>query len=518
MNYNITQPFFESAQKYPDKLALFADGENYTYRELLDRVLRVADWLASGDEAAPMRVGILGSRSAEACIGILAAAWVGAAYVPISLKQPEMAVAGLLQRSGLGALIADRTGSQMLTTRVLEAAPPKILACRTDAPGSAAGQMTSFNELPPAMRHDQPVTTCADSIAYILYTSGSTGIPKGVMLPSKGVDHLLKVMEARYPLSPEGRVAETTDITFDLTVYNMFATWRAGASLHVIPPAQAMAPAKFVQEHQITTWLSVPSIAAFMSRMGLLRPGAFPSLKYTFFAGEPLLASVVGAWRTAAPHSIVANLYGPTEATVVCIGQEYSPDCVLTRDCVATGKPFAGMQAAIASSEKEFASPGEQGELLLAGPQLALGYLDDPEKTATRFVTINGTRWYRTGDRASCDKNGVFHYLGRIDNQVKILGYRVELEEIECHLRDASGCAEAAAVAWPMQSGSATGVVGFIVNYKGSEEDIKAALQQRLPSYMVPTRVHVLSKLPLNNNGKVDRIALTTMLQGERLL
>jgi amino acid adenylation domain-containing protein len=517
MNYNIAQPFFESAQKYPERLALFADGESYSYRELLDRVVRVADWLASGDEGPPQRVGIFGSRSAEACIGILAAAWVGAAYVPISLKQPELGVVALLKRSGLGALIADRAGSQMLTPRVLEEASAKILAARAAASGSANERVTYFDELPSAQHHD-PAVVCADAIAYILYTSGSTGVPKGVMLPANGVHHLLNVMEADYPLTHDDRVAETTEITFDLTVYNMFATWRAGASLHVVPPAQATAPAKFVQEHQITTWLSVPAIAAFMSRMGLLRRGAFPSLKYTFFASEPLLASIVETWRLAAPHSAIANMYGPTEATVICIGQEYAPDCILTRDCVAIGRPFAGMHAAIAVGEKQFALPGQQGELLLSGPQLALGYLDDHEKTATRFVTIDGTRWYRTGDLAYCDKGGVFHYLGRIDNQVKILGYRVELEEIECHLRDASGCSEVAAVAWPFQSGSATGVVGFVVNYKGSEEDVKAALQQRLPSYMVPSRVHALPKLPLNNNGKVDRRALVSMLQSETLL
>jgi D-alanine--poly(phosphoribitol) ligase subunit 1 len=514
MNYNIAQPFFESAQKYPDKLALFADGENYTYRDLLDRVVRVADWLASRDEGTPKRVGIYGSRSAEACIGILAAAWVGAAYVPISLKRPELGVAGLLEASGLDALIADRNGSQMLTARVLKAAPAKILAAGGTDAAATRKQIACFDDLPSGKKFCQPAVVGPDTIAYILYTSGSTGIPKGVILPSKAVHHFLSAMEADYPLSPEDRLAETADTSFDISVYDMFATWRAGASLHVIPTTQVMGPAKFVQENQITTWFSVPSIAALMNRMGLLKPGAFPCLKYTFFCGEPLLTNVAEAWQMAAPNATVVNMYGPTEATVMCMGQRYSSDCVLTRDCVAIGKPFNGMQAAIAEGEK-FVSLGEQGELLLAGPQLALGYLDDPAKTAARFVTLEGARWYRTGDLAHCDKNGVFHYLGRIDNQVKILGYRVELEEIECHLRDVSRCADVAAVAWPIQNGSATGVVAFVVNYKGPEEDIKAALQQRLPSYMVPTRMCVLSKLPLNNNGKVDRSALKTMLERE---
>jgi len=518
MNFNLAQPFLESARKYPEKLALFADGKSYSYRELLDRVVRVADWLASGQQESPKRVGILGSRSAEACVGILATAWIGAAYVPINLKQPELGVSGLLKRSGLAALIADRTGSQMLTPGTLEQAPAKTLVVRGNFPGEFSSGMASFDDLPMLGHHDEPAVVGADAPAYILYTSGSTGTPKGVILPCGAISHLLRVMEADYPLSNADRVAETTEISFDLSVYNMFATWRAGASLHVIPAGQAMAPAKFVQEHEISAWLSVPSIAAFMGRMGLLKPNTFPSMRYTFFCGEPLLTSVAEAWSRAAPHSVLVNMYGPTEAAVMCIGQQCGPGCVSTRDCVAIGRPFAGMQAAIAASEAELAAPGTQGELLLAGPQLALGYLDDPEKTADRFMTINETCWYRTGDMAYSDQHGIYHYLGRIDNQVKILGYRVELEEIECHLRDSAGCTDVAAVAWPLHGGSASGVVGFLVGYKGSEEEIKAALQARLPSYMVPARLHALLELPLNNNGKVDRNALLKMLEQKEVV
>jgi D-alanine--poly(phosphoribitol) ligase subunit 1 len=250
-----------------------------------------------------------------------------------------------------------------------------------------------------------------------------------------------------------------------------------------------------------------------MSRMGLLKQGAFPSLKYTFLAGEPLLASVAQAWQVVAPNSVVANLYGPTEAAVVCIGQRYGPHAVLTRDCVAIGKRFTNTNVAIAKGDAEFAATGEPGELLLAGPQLALGYLDDAEKTASRFVNIGGTRWYRTGDLARCDENDVIHYLGRVDNQVKILGYRVELEEVECHMRDSTGCADVAVVAWPLQGGTASGVVGFVVNCKETEETVRERLQEKLPYYMVPSKIHFISELPLNNNGKVDRGALQKMLE-----
>jgi len=512
MTYNIAQPFFDSAQKYPDKLALFVDGKSYTYREVLERVMAVAAWLTSGDQP-PKRVGIFGSRSAEACIGILAAAWVGAAYVPISLKQPELGVAGLLKRSGLDALIADRTGLSMLTPAVLEHAPAKVLGTWDKAPKNLGKELTGFEDIPVAEQTVAPVMCPANSIAYILYTSGSTGIPKGVMIPSGAVRSFIDAMQAPFPISPEDRIAETANVSFDISVYNMFATWNGGASLHVIPQAQATAPAKFIQEHQITTWFSVPSVAVLMMRMGLLKAGAFPTLRYTFFCGEPLLTSVAENWQSAAPNSQVINMYGPTEATVMCMGQTYHPGCVTTRDCLAIGRPFPAIQVAIATPQNEFVSRGAEGELLLAGPQLALGYLDDAEKTAARFVNIDGMRWYKTGDRAYLDSNGIFHYLGRVDNQVKIIGHRVELEDIESHLRDASACAHVAVVAWPIRDGSATGVVGFVVNYTGSEDDLKKSMHQRVPSYMVPARVHSVKSLPLNNNGKVDRTALVKMLE-----
>jgi acyl-coenzyme A synthetase/AMP-(fatty) acid ligase len=169
------------------------------------------------------------------------------------------------------------------------------------------------------------------------------------------------------------------------------------------------------------------------------------------------------------------------------------------------------MKAAIATPELLWVADGESGELLLSGPQLALGYVDNEEKTRSSFVDIDDERWYRTGDLAYKDSNGVFHFLGRIDHQVKVLGYRIELGE-EFHLRDVSGCDSVAAVAWPQYGGSASGIVAFLGGFAGPTSHIKAAMQQRLPNYMVPSRFLVLPELPLNSNRKVDRKQLLDFL------
>lgn len=513
MNYNLAQPFYESARLHPGKLALVANDQSFTYTQLLDTVQSIAAWLSIGNEGAPERIGILASRSMEACAGILAVAWVGAAYVALNLKQPESALVDILERTGLSAVIADRTGSKMLTDAVLRAAPRKVLAIGSAAPDDASVGVTDWNDLPPVQSFDPPVARKRDDIGYVLFTSGSTGKPKGVMVPNGAVEHLLRVMNQQYPVSFADRFAETTEISFDLSVYNMFAAWNAGASLHVIPPAKAMAPGKMIREQEITVWLSVPSIAAFMKRMGLLNPGSYPSMRLSFFCGEPLLESVADAWQEACPNAVVVNMYGPTEAAVFCIGEVLRPDCAKTRDCVAIGKPFLGLSAAVVDSTGAFLANDTPGELVLGGPQLALGYFRDPGQTTSRFVTLNGERWYRTGDLCTCDDNGTFHYWGRIDNQVKILGHRVELEDIECHLREAAKSDVVAAVPWPIRDGSAAGIVAFIVPNGIPEAQIKAEMQRRVPTYMVPTRVHSLPAIPTNSSGKVNRRALLAMLE-----
>jgi non-ribosomal peptide synthetase component F len=192
-------------------------------------------------------------------------------------------------------------------------------------------------------------------------------VPKGVVISTGALRHFLDAMDKNYPLVPEDRTAETADTGFDISVFDMFASWRAGASLHIIPPTQILAPAKFMVDHAVTVWFSVPSIAGLMNQMGLLKPSRLSSLRLTFFCGEPLLVSVAEAWQAAAPNTLLVNMYGPTEATVMCMGQICNASSVLTRDCVAIGRPFGHNRAAIADEAGELFSPGTQGELLLAG-------------------------------------------------------------------------------------------------------------------------------------------------------
>jgi len=512
MNLNPAFPFYRSSQLYPERLAMVDGHTGLTYRDAADHARAIAQALQPRCRPGS-RVAILGSRSVAACLAVLGICWSGATYVPLGLKLPEERLVLLLQSSGFDAVICDRQGEALLTDAVLAACPGPVLLADPggdrDPPGFPHWRIAEG-----AQDGTAPVPMQPSDIAYIEFTSGTTGTPKGVVITAGGLHHYLTVMQDWYGLTPEDRVAETSDLSFDISVSNMFLTWNAGAALYIAAPAEAMAPVEFIRKHKLTLWYSVPSIVSLLQRSRTLRPGILPSLRRTVFAGEPLPAAAATAWLEAAPHSTLDNLYGPTEATVVCLRQVVTnpPRVTAERGIVAIGRPYPGMDAAILGDDLRFLPPGEEGEIALSGPQLAAGYLNQPELTAARFPMIGGRRWYLTGDRGYQDSDGVFHHLGRFDNQVKVLGIRIELEEIEHHLRRASHAASVAAVAWPMENGSGLGIVGFVAGTTFGASRIRQAMRKFLPGSMVPNRIIELEHLPLNGNGKIDRRALVRLL------
>jgi len=521
VNFNLALPLYRNSREHPQRLALAAQGVNLTYSEVVVVARNISGTLRTAGVKRGGRVGVLASRSIEACAGTLAACWSGAAYVPISLRVPEDRLLEILALAEFDALIADARGAQLLSERVLRAIPKLILVPDAEAQNLSrrtAREIRSLSELERVSNNDEPVQVGADDIGYIIFTSGSTGVPKGVMISAGAVHHYVSVMRERERLQPDDRVAESTELSFDLSVSNMFLTWAAGASLHVVPPSQAMVPGKFIRDNEITFWFSVPSIIALMKRVKALKPGSLPSLRYSLFAGEALPRTSAIAWHEAAPNSLIDCLYGPTETTIVCTGIRCHDDPVITpeRDTISIGYPFPGTEAAVVDSNLNFLPQGEQGELALTGPQIGAGYLRAPDLTNSRFPAIGGKRWYLSGDIAYLDPVGRFHILGRTDNQVKVLGNRVELEDVEAHLRAVSGTELVAAVAWPVAHGTADGIVAFVANMEIEPAEIRAALARRIASYMMPTSIRAVETLPMNVNGKVDRKALVARLNGEK--
>jgi amino acid adenylation domain-containing protein len=511
----------ENAKRNPDRLALSVDGQDLAYGELLAVVQPVAGWLRARTTGEIPRVGILASRSWAAYAGILATSSLGGTYVPIHPDCPEDRILRILNAASLEALIVDDRGLRALSPSVAAACPPGILAPANDAslsvnstgPGVKVLGKDSLRSFASGLGAVDPD---ASRLAYIMFTSGTTGSPKGVMISEGNVASFLSAMRQHFPFEPTDRVAQTFELTFDLSVWAMLAAWGSGASLHVVPFGQLLGPSHFIREKQLTVWLSVPSTIACMRSLKMLTPGAFPSLRYSGFCGEPLPAASAEAWQAAASNGVVANVYGPTEATIACLSQMYSDSPVLTKErgIVAIGKPFCGTKAAIVDSANAFVPAGQTGELALSGKQISSGYLNEPARTAARFPTIDGEVWYLTGDLAYQDAAGIFHHLGRTDHQIKVLGNRVELEEVEAHLRDVCETESVAAVPWPIDSGSARGIVAFVAGTTATPALIRKNMQLRVPTYMVPSQVRVLDDLPQNTSGKTDRNALAALLSG----
>ena len=510
-NFNISAPFNQATDSYPERNALVVGAQAFSYDQMRQKIQRLAGSLVP--VLTHGRVGILATRSAEACIGILASAWAGGTYVPIGLKLPAERLVELFGMLELDALIVDAAGEKLLADDVLAAAPSIIFA-----PGDSGGDFRIIRGAPAADAViDAPVSVGPQHTAYIEFTSGTTGKPKGVMVSAGAVASYLDAMEGWYDFGPEDRAAETCDITFDLSVHNMLTTWKAGAALHIMRPLDMVAPARFVRAHAITTWLSVPSVVAMTRKTGGLAPGSMPSLRISLFCGEPLPSATARAWAEAAPNSIVDNIYGPTEATIACLRQTWTVEGreTASREIVAIGEAYPNMEAEIIGPDGRPAEDGAPGEIALAGAQLADGYFQQPELTAARFPVRDGRRWYLTGDRGYRDEDGIFHHLVRLDNQIKLHGHRVELEEIDTRLREAAATDMAVAVAWPVSDGVAEGLVGFYAASQKDGQQIRDRLRSVLPPHMVPARIEAIETMPLNANGKIDRNALARRLEAE---
>jgi amino acid adenylation domain-containing protein len=519
-NYNLACPIWRHALERPEATAVVCRGRSLTYGELAERAARLASVLTGSaawqQPRTPIpRVGILASRGVDACVALLGACWAGATYVPIALKQPQERLLGLLEQCALTAIVTDDEGLPLLTEQVLLASPRLVVHAGQSllAGVDSANPVHALASVAPVIAAE-PTTMAASDTAYIIFTSGTTGVPKGVMISAGAARHYLPMICEELGLQASDRALETCELSFDFSVHNMFSTWEAGAALHILPATTVMNAIKFVRDSGLTVWNSVPSLAGMLRQMKALAPDSMATLRITVFGGEQLPAGTVTAWQGAAPNSAIFNLYGPTEATVFCLSQRVATPLAVTpgRDVVAIGLPLPGNQASVIDEHGVPVADDTAGELAIAGVQLADGYLGAAGLTAQRFPTHDGTRWYRTGDLALRDRSGRFHCLGRIDNQVKVMGFRVELEEVDAHLRRACGVDLVGAVAWPLADGVARGIVGFVGAESIDAARILEQLKTALPPYMLPSRVIALAHMPLNASGKVDRRALRLLL------
>ena len=503
--------------------ALEVEGRVYTYGELYAEAARFAAALERSAVPRPHMVAIFADHSLTAFAGILGALLVGATYVPMNRRFPAARCARMCELAGVDAAIVDRRGlvhaAETLDHIDIQ---PSVIFGDDAASAAGAGWIRAFSTLDTAPSFT-PRTVLSDHAAYLLFTSGTTGTPKGVAVTHANAAHYVDALRHRFPVRETDRCSQTFDLTFDLSVHDMFVTWSAGACLVVPGPMDLLTPLKFIRDRAISVWFSVPSLAALARRRGAMQPNSLPTLRLSQFCGEPLPSQIAAAWSIAAPESLVVNLYGPTELTIACLSHVFARDPVSDPDgFVPIGRPLDGLGCALLRDAVESAgansSPEQARELLVCGPQTVPGYWRDAERTAERFVHLlcedgNTRTFYKTGDLVRRLDDGTYCYVGRADTQVKIGGFRVELGEIEGVIAGHPGVTQVAALAWPPLPASQDSIVAFIAATDMLDEaGLRASLRARLPDYMQPRRIVQSATLPLNNNGKIDRAALQALL------
>ena len=514
--------FFRSADEFPRRPALEVEDETLTYAELAQRAWTIgATLLEHAREDGPSLTAVLARRSATGFAGILGALARGHGYVPLNPGFPPARNRVMLDRSGCQAVIVDSAACAEISN-LLGGLDRELLLVLPDeedvehyAREWAPHRVVAAPE-PGAWDRAEPRPVQSDDAAYLLFTSGSTGIPKGVAVTHANVRAFLDAVADRYDFTEDDRFSQTFNLTFDLSVFDMFAAWERGACVCCPSDKDLLNPADFIRRSKISVWFSVPSIGLFMRRLRVLKPASLPTLRWSLFCGEALPETLAQEWSEAAPLSTVENLYGPTEATIACTAYrweaERSPE-ESELGFVPIGHPLGAMSTLVAGGELREVKPGEEGELLLSGPQVVQGYWNDDEATGRAFVSAGGRSYYRTGDRVRRPAgDGPLRYLGRLDNQIKVLGHRVELGEIEAAIREETGIDAVVAVGWPRSSAGAAGIAAFLADTRTDVAALRIRLARRLPSYMVPREVRLLPDLPLNVNGKWDRMALIRLL------
>jgi amino acid adenylation domain-containing protein len=518
MSYLLQQLLTRSAALYPEKLAVWARGRSLTYRELEERSNQLAHLLRDRGVKKGDRVGLFFPKCVESLVCMFGVLKAGGVYVPLDPQAPPDRIGYIIGNCGIRVLLTNREKRHLLDHAVLEALDFCVM---TDASGANGSGQTV---VPWALLAEHPeasapaVTLTETDLAYILYTSGSTGRPKGVLLSHQNALTFVEWCAAEFNLTSEDRLSNHAPLHFDLSVFDVYNTIEAGATVYLVTEDLALFPsalAKFIEEHAITVWYSVPSALTLLLLHGNLDPGKITQLRTILFAGEVFPMKYLRQLAELLPKVELYNLYGPTE-TNVCTYYKVDRTSLGEIEKLPIGIACGNTEVfAVNDKDQIVTRAGETGELYVRGPSVTYGYWGDQEKTRqmvvpNRFQSHFEEKIYRTGDLVSLGEDGNYHFLGRRDSMIKSRGYRIELGEIESALLSHPGVREAAAVAIPDEivGNRIKAVIAAHVAESLKAGELQHYCAARIPKYMIPEHIEFRESLPKTSTGKIDRMQL----------
>ncbi|MFQ5741398.1 MAG: amino acid adenylation domain-containing protein [Acidobacteriota bacterium] len=514
----------ESAGRLPDQTALLCRGRAISYRQLDKLSDQLAQTLLEEGVERGGRVGICLSKSIEAVVAVFGILKCGAAYVPLDYFSPPSRLALIAGDCGIQALITTTRKASRILAEPRSDESVKVLILTDTATSThlemGPGIRALFWEevMATSSRPSRFPRRSEDDLAYLLYTSGSTGTPKGVMITHRASLSFVNWASRYFQLSRKDRVSNHAPLQFDLSIFDIFATFRSGATLVAVPEELSSFPlqlADFIEKQAISVWYSVPSVLIRLVLKGGMERYRFLSLRQVLFAGEVFPVKHLRRLQGRVPHAEFFNLYGPTETNVCTV---YPVRVLTNQDSrpVPIGKACSNSEVWALNERGEVARTGETGELYIRGSSLMKGYWGLPKKTSEVLTSVKnapgaaGGMAYRTGDLVKQLEDGNYVFVGRRDEMVKSRGYRIELGEIEAVLCSHPEVREVAVLAVPdEQIGNALKVI--VVRLEDSNLDraeVENWCARWLPRYMIPTLIGFRDDLPRTSTGKVDKLGL----------